>query len=356
MPTAKARSPSISARYLKNTYSKESWQPHSCVSILGAKIGCYSRNMWWHSYAGRALKKATIAALALATLLAPSQAGVAASIRASNDGQTVAQLNDRLSPNRGLNAICSMFRENEPLCKFGAKPNVLLWGDSFAMQLALALKSGSRPLSFAQQTLSVCAPIFDIAPQNASDGIDFAKNCISENALVFDWLKRHKAIKYVILAGHWINALATHGIIYRTGGIIGHQSKYAFSQFQRTLRDIEALGVKPIVVTETPTNGANHADCVIKAITSKTDVTACNFLHASDTEKPINAKVAKYALAAGASVFWLEKDMCDSKTCFATRGDVIIYRDSHHISREASVYLGVKFNLGRQIIAATKSH
>jgi hypothetical protein len=311
--------------------------------------------MWSPTKARRALLQVLVFLASALLLESPSLATASQSPIASNDGQSLAQLNGRLSANRGLDAVCSMFRENEPRCKFGAKPNVLLWGDSFAMQLALALKSGSQPLSFVQQTLSVCAPIFDLAPQNSNDGVAFAKKCIAENNSVFDWLKRHSSIKYVILAGHWINALATHGTTYRVGGIIGQQSKYAFSQFQLTLRSIESIGVTPIVVTETPTDGVNHGDCVIQAITTKTKVSKCDFKLSTDTEKPINTKVAQYALAAGASVFWLQKDMCDQTTCFATRGDVIIYRDSHHISREASVYLGEKYNLGRQIIAATKS-
>ena len=280
---------------------------------------------------------------------------VAQAASSSNNKPTASELQARLAPNRGLNRVCSAFHENEPKCTFGTKPNVLLWGDSFAMQLGLGLKSGAHPLHFVQQTLSVCSPIFDIAPQDANGGVTFGKKCIAENNSVFDWLKRHSQIKYVILGSHWINALATHGTIYKLGGKIGNFPNFAFDQFTLTLRKIEGLGVKPIVVTETPTNGADHGACVTKALLAGTATSACAFAHSSDTEFKINTKVANYAKAAGASVFWLENLLCSKSICDATRGDVILYRDSHHLTMEASVYLGEKFNLGQKIVAAAKN-
>jgi len=283
-----------------------------------------------------------------------AQSDVAIAAATATAKPTASQLQARLSPNRGLNIVCSAFHENEPLCTFGDKPNVLLWGDSFAMQLGLGLKSGTKPLQFVQQTLSVCSPIFDIAPQDANGGVPFAKKCITENNNVYDWIKRHHQIKYVILGSHWINALATHGAIYKIGGQIGHFSKFAFDQFAFTLRKIEALGVKPIVVTETPTNGADHGACVTKALLAGTAPSACSFRHSSDTEIKINTKVANAAVAAGASVFWIEKLLCSETNCPAMVGNVILYRDSHHLTKEASVYLGEKFNLGQMIIATAK--
>jgi len=294
-------------------------------------------------------------ALLLTTVFTSSfSSGIAQATSSSTPKPTVSQLQARLAPNRGLNFVCGTFHEHEPKCSFGANPDVLLWGDSFAMQLALGLKSGSHPLHFVQQTLSVCSPIFNVAPQDANGGAVFGKKCTAENNKVFDWVRRHKEIKYVILGSHWINALGTHSVLYRTGGKIGQFSKYADAQFAITLKKIESLGVKPIVVTETPTNRADHGACVTKALLVGKTADTCAFAHSSDTEIKINTKVANAAVAAGASVFWLEKLLCSETNCPAMVGNVILYRDSHHLTKEASVYLGERFNIGQRIIATAK--
>jgi len=327
----------------------------SSVYLSGADVILIDVQLSRKNLTERTKTFALFLAVVMLALLLLSQASKAnAASSSSSTKPTASQLLARLAPNRGLNRACSAFRENEPLCTFGAKPNVLLWGDSFAMQLGLGLKSGAHPIHFVQQTLSVCSPIFDIAPQNANGGVPFAKKCIAENNNVYDWLKRHTNIKYVILGSHWINALATHGTIYKLGGQIGHFSQFAFDQFAITLRKIESLGVKPVVVTETPTNGEDHGACVTRALLAGTATTACAFAHSSDTEIKINTKVAKAAQAAGASVFWLENLLCSKTICDATRGDVILYRDSHHLTMEASVYLGEKFDLGQKLILAAK--
>jgi peptidoglycan/LPS O-acetylase OafA/YrhL len=272
--------------------------------------------------------------------------------RQSLSGVSFAELQARLNPNRGLSFVCSSFHENEPKCVNGSHPNVLLWGDSYAMYLALGLKSGSHPLQFVQQTKSACNPVLGVSIQNTSSGIAFAKACMKENNDVLDWLKRHKNIKYAILGSPWSTVLASTAKIYGHNGVVGPAGDYGWSRFAKTLHAIEDLGVKPIVVTASPTNGEDHGSCVLRAIANKTSTGACNFPKAKDSRHAINLKVASAAAAAGATVFWMDDLICPHGTCYAERDGVIIYRDAGHLSREGSIYLGTKYDFGKLMIDA----
>jgi peptidoglycan/LPS O-acetylase OafA/YrhL len=272
--------------------------------------------------------------------------------RTSISGASFKDLQKRVSTNHGLSKTCSQFFENEPKCNSGANPNVLLWGDSYAMHLALGLQSGAHPLQFVQQTKSACNPVLEIAQQNASYGIPFAKACIKSNQDTLDWIGRHPQIKYVILGSPWSTVLGEQSNVYGKNGVVGPAGQYGWSQFAKTLRAIEALGVKPIVVTATPTNLEDHGSCVLRAAANKIDASACNFAQRDDQRHEFNLSLAAKAKAAGASVFWLDNLLCQGGTCQAERDGVVIFRDAGHLSREGSTYLGKTYDLGQLMIDA----
>jgi hypothetical protein len=220
------------------------------------------------------------------------------------------------------------------------------------MHLAKGLAAGAHPLQFVQQTKSACNPVLGVAQQNPSYGIPFAKACIKENNDVLDWLKRHKNIQYVILGSPWSTAVDSKAKIYGKDGVVGPAGDYGWSQFAKTIKAIKDLGVKPIVVTATPTNGEDHGACVLRAAANKTSTAACDFAKKDDTRHGFNLTLAAAATKAGAAVFWLDDLICPQGTCYAERNGVIIYRDAGHLSREGSTYLGNTYDLGQLMIAA----
>ena len=272
--------------------------------------------------------------------------------RVSLSGQSFASLEARVTRNKGLSVACDQFHEHEPKCINGANPDVLLWGDSYAMHLAKGLATGAHALEFVQQTKSACNPVLDVAQQNPSYGLPFAKACVKENYDVLDWLKRHPNIKYAILGSPWSTAVDSKANIFGKNGVVGPAGDFGWSQFAKTIHAIKALGVKPIVVTATPTNGEDHGACVLRAAANKTSTAACNFAKSADTRHGFNLKLAAAAKAAGATVFWLDDLLCPHGTCLAERNGVIIYRDPGHLSREGSAFLGKTYDLGKLMIDA----
>jgi hypothetical protein len=55
-----------------------------------------------------------------------------------------------------------------------------------------------------------------------------------------------------------------------------------------------------------------------------------------------------------AGFFRLEDLICDVKACQVSAGEIFIYRDKGHFSKEGSKYLGEKFDLMGQLAATAR--
>ena len=270
--------------------------------------------------------------------------------RVSLSGQSFADLSERVTINRGLNHSCNLFAENEPKCIEGDHPKVLLWGDSYAMHLALALKSSATKVDFVQQTFSACAPVVGLAQQNTNYGADFAKKCIKHNDDVLEWLGRQPDIEYVVLGSPWSTVLESDAKTFNRAGVVGPSGKQGVDGLRETIASIKSLGKKPVIVLATPTNNEDIGECVLRTAANNISSSQCDFnleidaRHASN-QAVINAK-------PGAPAFWLDDFICPEGICLSQREGVIIYRDGGHLSREGSTFLGKKYNLMKLLIQA----
>jgi hypothetical protein len=227
-------------------------------------------------------------------------------------------------------------------------PAVLLWGDSYAMHLALAMKYSTNAPGMVQQTLSACAPIVGIAHQESGYGLVKGKECIAFNDAVLSWLKEQQSIQYVVLASPWSSTLwPTAEILLRTGGVTPNGDT-ALNALRDTINAIEAMGKKVVVVTPTPTSGSDNGQCLIRSSANGSDLFACNFPLSSNTRSDVNALVQKVSDIAG--VWSWDSVLCPDGTCLVSRDGVFIYRDAGHISIEGSQYLGEKFDIMGQLM------
>ncbi|MCC6274951.1 MAG: acyltransferase, partial [Leptospiraceae bacterium] len=77
------------------------------------------------------------------------------------------QLDARVAANHGLSADCAGGYIESSNCMTDKNPEVLVWGNSYAMHLVQGLIASNPKIKLVQKTISVCGPIFDIAPINA---------------------------------------------------------------------------------------------------------------------------------------------------------------------------------------------
>jgi len=144
-----------------------------------------------------------------ASLLASLALCIAGGIVVSRDGavlrtdaEDMRGLDDRIAINPGLDADCTANFTLSAKCRTSDAPEILLWGDSFAMHLAQGLLASDPDMKLQQHTKSQCAPILDIALNlpTAGYGEQWARGCMEFNDQVLEWLETNDRFTHVVLS------------------------------------------------------------------------------------------------------------------------------------------------------------
>jgi peptidoglycan/LPS O-acetylase OafA/YrhL len=249
-------------------------------------------------------------------------------------------LQERISVNHGISSTCEGEFTLSNDCATSATPEVLLWGDSFAMHLYQGINASADTIKLRQITTSSCSPIIGISMLNfsANKGYEWAERCIDFNNQVLRWLKSNESVQFVILSStfDWIDS---ENVITEDGKIHNPDIEFVLSKFKKTVQMINNLGVGVVVVSPTPRSGVNIGNCLAKKYQHSTSLD-CNFNYSETSyTHDFIKKVSSFS-----PVYWLYTDICQSEKCFAETNGVFIYRDTGHLSKEGSAFLGRKNN------------
>jgi peptidoglycan/LPS O-acetylase OafA/YrhL len=247
----------------------------------------------------------------------------------------------RMRPNHGLDEDCGRLASGFTACATHPEPEVLVWGDSYAMHLVdgfLASKEGAR---IAQATRSACGPILGVAPVvKGRVAGDWASQCIAFNDEVFARLKSTPSIRYVVLGSLFSQYFADDSRVVLRDGEVGSGGSIAYEHMVATLERIRELGVTPVVFSPPPGNGTDIGRCLVRAALLDRSRSVCDFaLDAADGHmRAVRDFLA--VLDETFEVVWLADGLCVDGVCRASAGDTLIYRDAGHLSREGSALLG----------------
>ncbi len=263
--------------------------------------------------------------------------------------QKMSSMEERIRVNFGLNEHCTQDSAQFPLaCSTSREPEVLLWGDSYAMHLASALLASNPDIKLVQMTKSSCGPIAGIAHGGGKYSEKWARTCIAHNDLVLEYAKQTKSLKYAVLSSPF--GIVRNSFVRTRGGEVVHGQTVAPQAFRETLRALRELGIKPVVVSPPPRSGQNTGRCLIRAEFHGFSPALCDFSHeqALQSHRPIIEFLSE--IEKEFSVIWLSDAICDQGVCRAAIGDNFIYRDGGHLSHEGSALIGVKMSLYDRLI------
>ncbi len=280
--------------------------------------------------------------------------GVHGKIQLTNDASISLgkQLDSRLGANHGLSQDCDKAFNSSPHCSTSAEPEILLWGDSYAMHLAQGLIASNPKIKMVQKTVSSCGPFFGIAPLNNQLVQTWSKKCLEFNDEVFQYLKDKKSIKYVVLSSPFRHFVDAEAHVLTHEGQILNANTVALLFMLDTLSKLRAMGKIPVIFAPTPQNGENIGNCLKKAKFFNQDIAICNIklseslLRQADVWRFLN-NLKMYVTIIHPSDF-----LCHGNHCLTSIDDVFIYRDHGHLSKEGSAYLGKQFNFYRLVIQA----
>lgn len=252
----------------------------------------------------------------------------------------------QLSRNYGLDKACDELRGN-PQCQTADNPEVLLWGDSYAMHLADGIIASQPDVGLVQRTESGCAPLLGIAPVRGGN-LSAAEACLRFNEDVLAELKRMPSIRYVVLASPFAQYLKSeNSLLVEDGRLLSVDSGLVLKALQETLRRLEEMQVSTVVVSPPPANGGDLGKCLARSVLLERSLAHCDFAQSEMSLERLAVYRLLAALPSGTRVVWLHELMCQGGHCASHDGNTFLYLDDGHLSRDGSVLLGKKYDFYR---------
>ena len=262
------------------------------------------------------------------------------------DADAFAQLRQ---PNYGLGKPCD---SAEPFvqegCRTSQDPELLIWGDSFAMHLVGGIAAQSTS-SLEQATFSMCAPIIGLAVNRPEikDPAGWAQKCMTFNDEVIGMLSSTSSrFKTVVVSSQFsrLNGPTQVWTRKEKGQIrLTWVTPDEISEaLRQTVNIIKEAGVHVTVVGPPPSVGkldfsvcherlktgkfvVGNADCVIPRAEAET------------VNRTQLQRLSKLALASNVEFVDLYEVLCNEVSCKTAIDGVVIYRDAGHLSREGSI-------------------
>ncbi len=262
----------------------------------------------------------------------------------SSKDEKVDLLSELTKANHGLSINCDdSFDSNGGLyteCLTSTRPNVAIWGDSYAMHLVPGLTESNKGI--VQLTKSVCGPFLNLAPINSKYDENWAAGCLAFNKKAFEYIIANKSISHVVLSAsfnQYINFSAGTQYLSQEG-VIPRKHQDLINELQNTVTIIKNAGKVPVLFTPPPRTGFNIGECLVRQISNKVllrDDCSITYDEYLRHEEPI-IRIFD-TLHADTNIFWLSDLLCDRVKCKTKIKGVPIYRDSGHLSIEGSQVL-----------------
>jgi hypothetical protein len=268
--------------------------------------------------------------------------------------------------NHGFGAACEFKANFEPIseCRNSDAPEILVWGDSYAMHIVPGLlgANGSPP-QLVQATMSVCGPLLGISYVGVGTAVNpnWAESCIAFNDSVIAYLSTTPSIRYVVLSspfGQYLNvgnrllkrASAQGAPEYVDAGL-----NEAIEGVKRTAATVRALGKRVVIVAPPPSGGFDIGRCLERYESNLVTFgvpPGCAIRMAAYRikQEKILPFLAAVQRGADIDVIRLSDYLCDAESCRTYIDGTFIYRDAGHLSHEGSVFVANKFSLLEKIL------
>ena len=273
------------------------------------------------------------------------------------EGQDFARL---ARPNHGFSPLCDAEQPYAPSagCQQGARPQWMIWGDSYAMHLVPGLARHVGDAGLLQATKSSCGPFPGLAPYkpSAAPGETFAPRWVAQcqafNEAVLAWLALHPEVHTVLLSSVLTQYLDTRHYSPRVLTPEGRMSAPAMGQaalqqallddLRRTAGRLRALGRRVLLVAPPPRADFNIAACLERRALGRWTLGATPDCRIDAEHRDASDAVVQAWLRQAEAllpVLRFEPQLCRGERCEVERDGVMIYRDQGHLSEAGSAWL-----------------
>jgi hypothetical protein len=247
------------------------------------------------------------------------------------------------------------------------KPQLLIWGDSYAMALVPGLAKAAGNIGVAQLTMSGCGPAIGAAffergsaPQYPRT---FAENCILFNDHVLQLVTSNSDLKVVAIASPFTPSLATGNrmLVQRDGKFeeTKTSTETAVLGIKALVDAVRAAGKKVVIVAPPPNIGINFGECLERKAQGRIMLgrySDCKIpLHEFQRYRaPILHLLSRVSTTADVQIVALSDFLCDGQICETERNGKFLYRDGGHLSHEGSEIVAFQFGLPEKLLQAAR--
>jgi len=251
-------------------------------------------------------------------------------------------------------------------CQTSAAPNLMVWGDSFAMHLVPGLLAEWRSGGVIQATQSACGPLMGLAPRPRSsidDGTgvvydrEWSARCIEFNRAVIDFLRQSESINTVVISSLFSAYVGpkSYNVLASGSGMSDSPAsvRQALRALKQTASELRAIGKKVVLIAPPPTAPFNIGGCLERMSTGRVTFGApdgCQIAQAEYQRRRADViQLLAGAEKEGIPVIRFEQYLCDGSVCKTSLDGTMIYRDSGHLTHGGSVLLAQSMKMGRLI-------
>ena len=268
--------------------------------------------------------------------------------------------------NYGLSGRCEFGDHFEPIpeCITAEHPEVLVWGDSYAMHLVGGLLASDSTLGLVQATKSVCGPVLGAAPFSRVDRestMKWSNGCNSFNRSVLDYIARTPSISVVLLASpfdQYVNG--DHYDLVTQDRVARASPSLAVERLRATVEALRQFGKRVVLVAPPPAGRFNMGLCA-ERLTLGLPIAGparnCRIDRRDYIERrgPSLELVEAVGKAIDVPILDFSEQLCDRSACETLLGGVPVFRDGGHFSYAGIALLGRRMNLARRVRTAAAS-
>ncbi|MBA3896359.1 MAG: acyltransferase [Sphingomonadaceae bacterium] len=297
-----------------------------------------------YRYAGGRPFSWLLGSAATAATLSTATFAIAHSYRPS------AEIGSARVPNYGLSPLCEQMDLFRPLraCMTTADPRVVLWGDSFAMQLAPGL-APLVPAGIVQATRSECGPFSTIAPRDAASHLSsqWARDCRAFNRSVENYILANHSITDVVVSSTFDRYADPHRVLLNgENRVVPGSPRLVASALMRLNDRLERAGKRLVVVGPTPIADYNVGLCLERLATglpvSAQRSTCAIGRDAEMRQRPVHDALDALREQAGSRITVVRPDqlLCNADLqCRTSLRGKAFYIDKGHLTPDGSRWL-----------------
>ncbi len=277
--------------------------------------------------------------------------------RTTSTQMPMSAIDKKVAINYGLHPTCEEKFTLSNDCKTNDNPEILVWGDSYAMHLIQGIVASNPKVGLVQLTKSACGPFFDIAPIiQGKYPENWARDCLQFTEKVRKWLKKQRTIQYVVLSSFFEPYLdSKNRLLSRSGKVFSAGVQPTMKELKDTLYQIQQMGKTPILFSPPPQTGYDLGRCLTKATWFGSNLADCDFQSNETSQKMLNIYSMLKNISEFFPVVFLNELMCPNFKCKTHLGTLFLYRDTGHLSKEGSAALGKRFHFYKRITAYKKN-